>query len=289
MFRLLSTVGLLCCLSHLCIASPQSPAQASPTKNVQGNAQAQSVTVHTLAKPVDKSYRKMIAGMELFEKLHAMSPLAELRFKLLPRAKGLNMSEVTVKLIGDTKSYQIPVASDQSFTLNREQWALDEDASVITNQRVDSMTWRTDIRTPGLPSNTRRLGDLRLECRVGREANLLSPAPIFLDAAVKIARSLIDICDGIETRYLLFADRPVFSVKMVFGSRVKTIEFDDMYAGISYQEISAFRMSYCDCQAMLDRTYFLPLGDHTWPDDTLIEFEYMEPAKLPQSQKGSAL
>jgi hypothetical protein len=27
---------------------------------------------------------------------------------------------------------------------------------------------------------------------------------------------------------------------------------------------------------MLDRTYFLPLGDKSWPDDTLVEFEYME-------------
>ncbi|MBF8279701.1 MAG: hypothetical protein HW385_1133, partial [candidate division NC10 bacterium] len=24
------------------------------------------------------------------------------------------------------------------------------------------------------------------------------------------------------------------------------------------------------------RTYFLPLGDRSWPDDTLIEFEYMD-------------
>ena len=36
------------------------------------------------------------------------------------------------------------------------------------------MTWRTEIRTPGLPPNTRRLGDLRLECHVGMEAGLVS-------------------------------------------------------------------------------------------------------------------
>ncbi len=28
--------------------------------------------------------------------------------------------------------------------------------------------------------------------------------------------------------------------------------------------------------ALLDRTYFVPLGDPSWPDDALVEFEYMD-------------
>lgn len=264
-------------------ARGQTSENALKTQATQTAPAPQSVTVHTLAKPVDKSYRKMVKGMELFEKMHAMAPLASLRFRLLPRERGLDMNGVTVRVVGDTKSYQVPIAADQSFTLDREQWALDEDASVITNHRVDSMTWRTDIRTPGLPPNTRRLGDLRLECQVGREANLLSPKPLLIDAAAKVIFSMIDICDGIETRYLLFADRPIFSVKMIFGTRTKTIDFDDLYAGISYHGVSKLAMSYCDCQAILDRTYYLPLGDHSWPDDTLIEFDFMEPSLVIQA------
>jgi len=27
---------------------------------------------------------------------------------------------------------------------------------------------------------------------------------------------------------------------------------------------------------LLDRTYFLPLGDRSWPHDTLVVFEYMD-------------
>jgi hypothetical protein len=27
---------------------------------------------------------------------------------------------------------------------------------------------------------------------------------------------------------------------------------------------------------LVDRTYFLPLGDPSWPDDTRVEFEYMD-------------
>lgn len=268
--RQFSLCILLWSLSQVSMATPQA------NEKSDGTQASQSVTVHTLAKPVDKSYRKMMRGMELFEKLHALAPQASLRFKLLPRQIGLTMDTVTVKVIGDTKSYQVPIAADQTFTLNREQWASAEDASVITNHRVDSMTWRADIRTPGLPPNTRRLGDLRLECQVGREADLLSTPPLLLSAAVAIARAMIDFCDGIETRYLLFADRPIFSVQMISGTRTKTIDFDDLYAGVSYLGASKTRLGYCDCQAILDRTYFLPLGDHSWPDDTLIEFDYME-------------
>jgi hypothetical protein len=33
---------------------------------------------------------------------------------------------------------------------------------------------------------------------------------------------------------------------------------------------------YCDCEVLIDRTYFVPLGDASWPDDTLVKFEYMD-------------
>jgi hypothetical protein len=27
---------------------------------------------------------------------------------------------------------------------------------------------------------------------------------------------------------------------------------------------------------LVDRAYFMPLGDSSWPDDTRVEFEYMD-------------
>src|SRR5437773_1250729 len=35
-------------------------------------------------------------------------------------------------------------------------------------------------------------------------------------------------------------------------------------------------LRYCDCEALLDRSYVLPLGDKSWPDDTRVELEYMD-------------
>jgi hypothetical protein len=38
----------------------------------------------------------------------------------------------------------------------------------------------------------------------------------------------------------------------------------------------------CDCEVLLDRAYFLPLGDRSWPDDTRVEFEFMEDGDAPR-------
>ena len=35
-------------------------------------------------------------------------------------------------------------------------------------------------------------------------------------------------------------------------------------------------LRFCDCEILLDRTYYLPLADAGWPDDTLVVFDFME-------------
>ena len=59
------------------------------------------------------------------------------------------------------------------------------------------------------------------------------------------------------------------------GERVETLPFRMLYAG---GEQSKTDLQYCDCQVMLDRTFYAPIWDASWPDDTLVEFEYMEDA-----------
>jgi hypothetical protein len=45
-------------------------------------------------------------------------------------------------------------------------------------------------------------------------------------------------------------------------------------------------LPFCDCQVLLDRTYYAPIWDRSWPDDTLVSFEYMDDA--PQPPQGTA-
>ena len=235
-----------------------------------------SVTATAVRNPVDKSYRKMIQGMDLFERERAHAPDAVLRYKLLPREPGTDLTGVSVDIIGSTVALAVRVARDQTFTLERNQKAFDEDASVIPNRKAGSMTWRTEIRTPGLPPSTRRLGDLRLECLVGMEAGLISNVRPVIGQIANFIMGVMDYCNRADTQYLFFAERPVFSVALVSGSRREILSIDKLYAGASYDTNLKADLPYCDCQVLIDRTYFLPLGDRSWPDDTLVEYEYMD-------------
>jgi hypothetical protein len=251
---------------------------AAPAFSAQQPAPAPSgpvatVTIPYTRDPVDKSYRKMIKGMERFERDHALAPNASLRFHVLPRLPTVKMNGTTLRVVGDNITIPVPVAEDNSFVLPRNEQALREDAAVVANRKTTSMTWRASIVTPGLPPGTRRLGDLRLECRVGMEAGLISnSSPLFgwLSDALTDTDS---VCNSPKGNYLFFADRPLFSVTLRAGARAEALPFSMLYAG---GEQTREMLPFCDCQVLLDRTYYAPLWDKSWPDDTLVEFEYMD-------------
>ena len=267
-------------LSWVAIAAMQiawlsTAAYAQPKDGAVKTLPPVTVTATTTRGAVEKSYRRMLAGMDLFERLHGMAPAASLRYKLLPRQPGTDMDHIALEILGDTVAIPVRVEADHTFTLGRDREALAEDAAVTPNRRAQSMTWRTDIRTPGLPPNTRRLGDLRLECQVGEEAGLVSNVRPIIGHIARFVTALVDYCNRDETQYLFFAERPLFSVVMVDGARRATVPVDRLYAGASANPNLKADLPYCDCEVLIDRTYFMPLADKSWPDDTLVEFEYM--------------
>jgi len=137
------------------------------------------------------------------------------------------------------------------------------------------MTWRADIRTPGLAPNVRRLGDLRLECLVGMEAGLVSDYSL-LDQLFRLVESPQEFCNRREVRYLYFAERPLFAVTLREGERRETLSVGHLYASAALGEMPERERRYCDCEALLDRAYELPLGDRSWSDDALVELDYMD-------------
>ena len=234
-----------------------------------------TVRVPYIRDPVDKSYRKMIKGVDRFEREHALAPQGVLRFRLLPRLPQSDMRSIHLRVAGDNISLPVPISPDNSFVLPRDAQALREDAAVVADRKTSSMTWRAWIQTPGLPAGARRLGDLRLECRVGMDAGLISnTSPIFgwlTDALTNTEQ----VCTSADGNYLFFADRPIFSVTVRHGERSMVLPFAMLYAGGQQTRDS---LPFCDCQVLLDRSYYAPLWDSSWPDDSLIEFEYMTEA-----------
>jgi hypothetical protein len=234
-----------------------------------------SVTVAYVRDPVDKSYRKMIAGMARFDKERHYAPQASLRFRLLPRLPGARMDGITLRVAGDGVSLPLALAPDNSFVLPRSEQALREDAAVVANRKSTSMTWRAWVQTPGLPPNTRRLGDLRLECRVGMESGLISNASPIFGWLSDALTSPEQVCGQADGNYLFFAERPLFNVRLRHGARSEDLPFAMLYAGGSQTRES---LPFCDCQVLLERSYYAPLWDASWPDDTLVEFDDMQDA-----------
>jgi hypothetical protein len=269
-FRLATRLILASALAAACLGTV---AQDKPA----GTLPQVTIAAKANRDPVEKSYRKMVRGMDLFEKQRAaMAPNASLRFKLLPRKRETEMDRIEMEAIGTTVAFGVAVAPDHTFTLERNPKAFDENAQVIPNRKAQTMTWRTEIRTPGLPPNTRRLGDLRLECRVGMEAGLVSNTTNVIGRLARVILDTPAYCDRKAPLYLFFADRPLFSVAMVNGPRREILSVDKLYAAASDDPNLNSDLPYCDCEVLVDRTYVLPLGDRSWPDDTLVEFEYMD-------------
>jgi hypothetical protein len=243
-----------------------------------GAAAQQTIEITALRQPVDKSYRRMVQGMELFEQRHALAPEATLRYKVLPRKPGTDIESVSLQIVGERFKAAVPLESDHTFALARYPAALKEDAVVRSERRATTLTWRAEIRTPGLPPDSRRLGDLRLECEVGMEAGLISQYPGVLGWLFGRFASSPDFCSRDYAPYLFFAERPLFAVTLVSGARRETLSVGQMYAGVADGRTTKKDLPYCDCEALLDRAFILPLGDRSWPDDTRIELEYMDSA-----------
>jgi hypothetical protein len=234
---------------------------------------APSVTVAATRDPVDKSYRKMLAGMDIFARQNALAPGAALRFQLLPRLPATQLEGLTLRVAGDTVSLPVAVAPDHTFTLERNQQAAKEDAALIASRKTSTLTWRAQVRSPDVPQGMRRLGDLRLECMVGVEAGLLSNNAQMFAWLGELFTSPERVCNHADGNYLFFAERPVYAVTLRDGARQATLPFKALYAGGTQTPST---LPYCDCQVLLDRSYYAPIWDRSWSDDTLLSFEDMD-------------
>jgi hypothetical protein len=240
-----------------------------------------SVSVTSTRDPVDKSYRRMMRGMDRFAQARtALAPGATLRFRLLPRLPSTRMEGIALKVVGDTVTLPVAVDPDNSFTLERDERALREDAALVANRRTTSMTWRADVRSPGVPAGMRRLGDLRLECLVGMEAGLVSNNAHLFAWLGDLLTNPDKVCADPDGRYLFFTERPVFALTLHAGGRATAAPLRLLYAG---GRVGPSDLPYCDCQVLLERSYHAPIWDAAWPHDTLVSFEYMDDPAPPDA------
>jgi hypothetical protein len=255
-------------------------AGASVSSNPGALPALDAVTVESRPRDRDeKPYRNLLKAIKVFDENRQMAPEAVLRFRVLPWHNVSVMQGLELSLRGNTIKRNIPLADDGSFSLERDPFAAEDDAWVVSNRTNKSLAWRPDIRTPGLPPNTRRLGDLRLECKIdvsGTGADLatgIKPPAFWAIAAVS------NPCMNRRVSYAWIADEPIFSVTLVSGSRREILSCWSVY-GCKAPPIF-FSMDWHD--HLRDRTYVLPIQDTTWPDDSLV---VLEPMNSPRDDAG---
>ncbi|WP_342119095.1 hypothetical protein [Pseudoduganella sp. OTU4001] len=207
----------------------------------------QSVNVSNVRDPAFKSYRLMLRGFEAFEKHQGLAPKAALRFKLLPGPE-VQRSGLELRLAGDSTSIPVPLDDELSFSLPRDDAAAKDDADLRTNRKRGAVRWSPDIRTPGLAPDTRRLGDIRLECLVfwtiGREDTNLLVRTMFS------ANS--NPCDSANASWYDETERPLASAQLREGGRVLPLKLWKKKMGFQ-----------------------APLRDKSWSDDAVIELRYL--------------
>jgi hypothetical protein len=215
---------------------------------------AATVNVNAIKNPEMRSYRSVWAGLDAFDEHHALAPAAPLRFRIL-HADGSpagTSDGLALRLASEHDSMPVQIGADGLLTIERKQAAYDADATFILNRRDGLFSARPEIRTPGLPPNVRRLGDLRLECRV-MIAIAKERMSFMAKAAVNTLMLGSDWCGKKDMNLAFPAPPGLESARLSHGGR--SVEL-----------------------TLHEKDYMAPVGDRRWPDDALIELRFAEPA-----------
>jgi hypothetical protein len=235
--------AILLCLLLACTMQAAQAAQAA------GEA-VPKVEVDSIRNPDMRSYRSVWAGLDAFDEHHALAPAAPLRFRIL-RADGTparGADGLVLRLAGDDSSVPVTVGADGLLAIERNKAAYDADATFILNQKKGRFSAVAEIRTPGLPENVRRLGDLRLECRV-MVAIARDGLNFVTRAAVNTLMLGSDWCGKKDMNLSFPVERTLDSARLSHGGRSITLDLHG-------------------------KSYMAPLGNRAWPDDALIELSY---------------
>jgi hypothetical protein len=210
-----------------------------------------SVQVKGITDPEMRSYRSIVAGLDAFDAHRALAPHATLRFRMrhAEGAPATARDGLRLRLASDDGSFQenVPIDAEGLLTVGRNQAAYDADATFILNQKNGLYTGHPEVRTAGLPDNVRRLGDLRLECRV-TIAIFKEQIPFLAKATLNTLMLTSDWCAKKEFNYGTLAPRSAVKAVLRDGDRMRTLETHGW-------------------------DVMVPIGDTGWPDDALVQFD----------------
>src|ERR1700677_2247287 len=111
---------------------------AMASETAPSNGVTQTIVVDEMKNADGKSYRRLVKGMDAFEKNHQLAPDAVLRFKVHARKFDEPLDGIELKIRGEDFNIPLVLAHDLSFVVPRDQRAIDQDASLLSNRKADT-------------------------------------------------------------------------------------------------------------------------------------------------------
>ena len=218
----------------------------------------ESIHINAIRKPEVRKYTAIVAGLDAFERHHRMAPGAEaLRFRVERRAwtdKTPKPGEAPLALRLEGKDdFVLPLTlNDADETIvPRSSAALAADSELVLNRKRRMYRVTPLVRSPGLPENMRRLGDLRLECHVmvaiGKE-ELGLMRTLFVNS-VLLTPNWCSFFNAEREGFQFDTPAPLARATLREGERTKDLPVEE-------------------------RTFRVALNDPDWSDDALIELAY---------------
>lgn len=219
-----------------------------------------------------KTLGQLFKAQALFEKHRALAPDAALTFKVYARTQAETTLALELGLMAPGGRRLVALDAQDRFIVDPAWRQLPERTEVRSRLADGRVTWRPDIRTPGVPEGERRLGDLRLQCRVAFGSGVARGTDFFGG----LFSFAFDDCWDRDWSPSNFADRPIFAVTLVNGERRLTLS-ERLLHGLRDEGGPKYDWGY----SLRERMFRLPMGDTSWPDDTRVIFEAMDDPAAP--------
>jgi hypothetical protein len=204
------------------------------------------VLVNASKSPFSIDAKALRRAAAVFDKDRSLAPEAPLRFRATDRAPTGETLRIWIER-GDAVE-TVLIGADGLLTL--PQLAFADGARLLANRSREALTLNPEILTPGTALHARRLGDLRLQCRV--ELSLyIHEEPIYVRALMPPVGM---VCNSKNFGYYVHA-----------GFEVESIEIGgaEAYKAVRGDKSKAFSRG----------GYAAPLGDRSINDDAIIELK----------------
>jgi hypothetical protein len=246
------------------------PAQAQRATGLE--TQEVQVTAPLPGARDEKTLGQLLDAQDAFARHRALAPDATLGFRLYARLDPHDLERLRLFRVDGGQRHEVLLDDHQRFTLDPAWTRADAARGVLlqTNLPNGAVAWKVDVRTPGVADDRRRLGDLRLECEADTfhgnlQRGLRTPISAVLDASDELC--LLDDAQA------WFAERPIFGVTLVDGARRRMLPYRYLHGSNGTMALAAL---FDWPVALRDRTWFLPLDDRSWPDDTQVVLDPMD-------------